>query len=46
MLYSSTFLPQREFDRVYNGESYRLLKDKNDPAARALTLYQKAAAKR
>ncbi len=46
MLYSSTFLPQREFDRVYNGESYRLLKDKYDPAARALTLYQKAAAKR
>lgn len=46
MLYSSTFLPQREFDEIYNGESYRLLKKKYDPEARALTLYQKAAAKR
>jgi len=45
MLYSSTFLTENEFDAVYNGERYRLLKQEYDPNARALTLYQKVAAK-
>jgi FAD/FMN-containing dehydrogenase len=41
MLYSSTFLDEAEFDRVYNGAAYRVLKKKYDPAGRFRTLYQK-----
>ena len=44
MLYSSIFLAEDEFDRIYNGERYRILKQKYDPDSRAATLYQKAAA--
>ncbi|MBT8433759.1 MAG: hypothetical protein KJN95_03825, partial [Gammaproteobacteria bacterium] len=45
MLYSSTFLTQQAFGEVYNGVRYQEIKQKYDPQARALTLYQKAAAK-
>ncbi len=41
MLYSSTFLDEAEFDRIYNGKEYRALKKKYDPAGRFRTLYQK-----
>jgi FAD/FMN-containing dehydrogenase len=43
MLYSSSFLAQAEFDRVYNGAAYRRLKQKYDPQARARTLFEKVA---
>lgn len=42
MLYSSTFLPREEFDRLYNGAAYAALKAKYDPAGRAPTLFEKA----
>ncbi len=45
MLYSSTFLPESQFDEIYNGARYKSLKQKYDPGARSLTLYQKAAVK-
>ncbi|MGD8839715.1 MAG: FAD-binding oxidoreductase [Gammaproteobacteria bacterium] len=45
MLYSSIFVPEERFDELYNGDRYRQLKRQYDPEARALTLYQKAAAK-
>ncbi|HKJ52060.1 MAG TPA: FAD-binding oxidoreductase [Gammaproteobacteria bacterium] len=45
MLYSSIFLPEEGFDELYNGDRYRQLKRQYDPENRALTLYQKAAAK-
>ena len=41
MLYSSTFLTQREFDRIYNGAAYAQLKKKYDPGGALRTLYQK-----
>jgi FAD/FMN-containing dehydrogenase len=41
MLYSSSFMDEAEFDRVYNGDAYRALKAKYDPAGRFLSLYQK-----
>jgi FAD/FMN-containing dehydrogenase len=41
MLYSSSFLPQEEFDTLYNGQAYRALKAKYDPESRAKTLYAK-----
>ena len=41
MLYSSTFLEEAEFDRLYNGAAYRALKKKYDPEGRFRTLYQK-----
>lgn len=43
MLYSSTFLPQAEFDRIYNGVAYAQVKRQYDPAGRLPTLYQKCA---
>jgi FAD/FMN-containing dehydrogenase len=43
MLYSSTFLPEAEFDSRYNGPAYRELKRKYDPAGSARTLYSKVA---
>jgi FAD/FMN-containing dehydrogenase len=45
MLYSSIFLPEDRFDAIYGGPDYRQLKRQYDPDARALTLYQKVAAK-
>ncbi len=41
MLYSSSFLAEAEFDSLYNGEVYRQLKGKYDPAGHAQTLYKK-----
>ena len=41
MLYSSTFLTEAEFDRIYNGDAYKALKAKYDPAGALKTLYQK-----
>ena len=43
MLYSSTFLSQSEFDRVYNGAAYARLKDKYDPERRLPSLFEKCA---
>lgn len=43
MLYSSTFLNQKDFDRAYNGEAYRKLKEKYDPEGRTPTLYEKVS---
>jgi FAD/FMN-containing dehydrogenase len=45
MLYSSSFLDEEEFDRVYNGESYRGLKAKYDPRGAFPTLYEKCRAR-
>jgi hypothetical protein len=42
MLYSSTFLSRDEFDRIYNGAAYAVLKARYDPAGRAATLFEKA----
>lgn len=42
MLYSTTFLSQKEFDRYYGGKPYKALKAKYDPTNLAPTLYQKA----
>jgi FAD/FMN-containing dehydrogenase len=42
MLYSSTFLDQEAFNRVYNGGAYQALKAKYDPNGRLPTLYAKA----
>ena len=41
MLYSSTFLDEAEFDRIYNGAGYRAIKRKYDPDGALGTLYQK-----
>ncbi|HEX2612999.1 MAG TPA: FAD-binding oxidoreductase [Fibrobacteria bacterium] len=41
MLYSSSFMDEAEFDRVYNGQAQRALKAKYDPEGRFPTLYQK-----
>ena len=41
MLYSSSFMDEAEFDRIYNGEAQRALKAKYDPEGRFPTLYQK-----
>lgn len=41
MLYSSTFLDEEEFNRIYNGAAYAALKAKYDPAGALGTLYQK-----
>jgi hypothetical protein len=43
MLYSSSFLPEAEFDAIYNGAGYRALKAKYDAAGNAQTLYRKVA---
>jgi len=43
MLYSSTFLDEREFDARFNGAAYRDLKRKYDPEGNAPTLYAKVA---
>jgi FAD/FMN-containing dehydrogenase len=41
MLYSSTFLPQQEFERIYNGRGYAEAKARYDPQRRAPALYDK-----
>jgi FAD/FMN-containing dehydrogenase len=41
MLYSSTFLSRTEFDRLYNGAQYALLKARYDPAGRQRGLFEK-----
>ena len=41
MLYSSSFLSEAEFDRIYNGAAYKALKAKYDAAGNAQTLYRK-----
>ncbi|MGH8620816.1 MAG: FAD-binding oxidoreductase [Burkholderiales bacterium] len=46
MLYSSTFLDEPEFDRIYNGAVYRALKRKYDPYGALGTLYQKCVLRR
>jgi FAD/FMN-containing dehydrogenase len=46
MLYSSTFLDEAEFDRIYNGAGYRAVKRIYDPAGALGTLYQKCVLRR
>lgn len=41
-LYSESFYTPEEFDELYGGESYRLLKKRYDPRGRLLDLYAKA----
>lgn len=41
MLYSSTFLGEDEFNRIYNGTAYATLKAKYDPDRKFRTLYEK-----
>ena len=41
-LYSESFYGKEEFDELYGGESYRLLKKHYDPGSRLLDLYAKA----
>ena len=41
-LYSESFYDEDEFDQLYGGETYRLLKKRYDPASRLLDLYAKA----
>ena len=43
MLYSSTFLDEKEFDKRFNGSAYRGLKQKYDPDGKAPTLFAKVA---
>ncbi|WP_235831365.1 FAD-binding oxidoreductase [Gordonia zhaorongruii] len=40
-LYSESFYPPEEFDRLYGGADYRGLKSKYDPKSRLLSLYEK-----
>lgn len=41
-LYSESFYTPEEFDEMYGGEGYRLLKKRYDPRSRLLDLYAKA----
>ena len=41
MLYSSTFLSEAEFSRLYNGAAYARIKSIYDPAKRQRSLYEK-----
>jgi FAD/FMN-containing dehydrogenase len=41
MLYSSTFLSEAEFSRLYNGAAYARVKSMYDPARRQRSLYEK-----
>lgn len=41
-LYSDAFYDEDEFDELYGGEPYRLLKKQYDPGSRLLDLYAKA----
>ena len=40
-LYSESFFPRDEFDRIYGGEAYRALKAKYDPGNALPDLYAK-----
>jgi hypothetical protein len=42
MLYSSTFLTEKEFDKIYNGKAYKKLKNKYDKKTLLPTLFEKA----
>jgi FAD binding domain len=42
MLYSSTFLPRTDFERIYGGSNYAKLKSLYDPAGLLPTSYDKA----
>jgi hypothetical protein len=42
MLYSSTFLSEKEFDKIYNGRAYKKLKQKYDSQCLLPTLFEKA----
>lgn len=42
MLYSATFLSEKDFSKHYNGAAYKKLKAKYDPKGLAPTLYEKA----
>lgn len=42
MLYSSTFLSKKEFERIYDGSTYDKLKVKYDPNGLLPTLFEKA----
>lgn len=44
MLYSSTFIDECEFQKRFNGDLYRALKQKYDPNGRLPTVYQKVMA--
>jgi len=42
MLYSTTFLSESEFNRIYNGDAYKKLKKKYDPLSLLPSLFEKA----
>jgi hypothetical protein len=42
MLYSTSFVNEPEFNRIYNGKAYATLKKKYDPKGFVPTLYEKA----
>jgi hypothetical protein len=42
MLYSSTFVSEADFNRIYQGAKYATLKAKYDPKGHVPTLYEKA----
>ncbi len=42
MLYSTTFLKESEFNRIYNGAAYKKLKNKYDSLGVLPTLFEKA----
>ena len=41
MLYSTTFITQQAFDKIYGGKQYKELKEKYDPKHLSPTLYEK-----
>ena len=41
-LYSDAFYSQEEFDELYGGETYKIVKKAYDPDSRLLDLYAKA----
>jgi FAD/FMN-containing dehydrogenase len=45
-LYSDSFYPRDEFDRLYGGDAYRAVKRRYDPDSRLLDLYAKAVQRR
>ena len=42
MLYSSSFIDEKRFNSIYNGQSYKKLKRKYDPKSLSPTLFEKA----
>ncbi len=45
-LYSDSYYPPEEFDRLYGGDAYRAAKATYDPDSRLLDLYEKAVQRR